>query len=236
MKLNLTRTLLAVAACAMLYTSCKKESKPVTTTTSTIDYKNLSSQVAMAFYKSITGQYGGTDVTKGITLPSNINVASHAGLRLNSTNSLCGFIVDTTYNTKATVGDTAKTFWGNFHFTYTCSTTTPDGYAVHDSLVNTEVGPTFNNTFMVAQDYVVKALDQTYKVVSMNGTIKNSIQDFIKDPAHPLATTGFFTLATNYKLTGLVVNFSTGVADVTTGTATFTTFGYREDSTTPIDG
>jgi hypothetical protein len=231
MKLNFTRTLAVLAVFTMLYASCKKESKPATNTAAaTVDYKALSSQIGLSLYKGITGQYGGTDVTTGIKLPSNINVASHAGLRVNSTASLCGFIVDTAFSSSKTVHDTTTSQSGFFHFVYTCSTTTPDGYMVHDSIANIQSGTNFSNSYGVGQNYTVKALDQTYKIVSMNGVMYtfNNVNQ-----SHPTAYTD---IAGRYNLNGLVVNFTSGSADVTSGTATFMMFGYSQGSGVFDDG
>jgi hypothetical protein len=223
MKRNFTRTLVVLAAAVLFIASCKKENKSAVTATA--DYKAMSSRLALSLYKGITGQYGGADVTKGITLPSGINVSSHAGLRVNSTSSLCGFVIDTTFTTQTTPGDTATTQSGSFHFVYTCSKNTPDGYMVHDSLTTTEGGK-YGSQYIVSQNYTVQALDQTYKVVSMSGTMFTFVG--IYSPG------AFYYLPSEYKLNNLVVNFSSGVADVTSGTATFRMFGYQQ-SATPFD-
>src|ERR1700753_3566025 len=96
MKPNLIRTFLLLLAVMVFYTACKKNTiKPVATQTAT-DYKALSSRIAVTFYKSITGQYGGTDVSKGIKSPFGTNAAGHKTVF--STVPLCGFAVDTSYS------------------------------------------------------------------------------------------------------------------------------------------
>jgi hypothetical protein len=238
MKLNLTRILVLLTAIIFFYTACTKtNTKPVTpVTTATIDYDALGKQIALNLVKSLNGFYGGADITKGIATPADIGLASHRGLVTNRaavTNSQCGFTIDTTYNTKTTVGDSAKTFFGNFKFVYNCDSSRVDGYTVHDSLTNTEKGTKFNNTFIVAQDYVVKALDQAYKLVSMDGSIFSSIYNGVLTNG---ATTGYQSLISHYILSGVKVDFSSGVADITTGTATFNSSTANLNSTTPIDG
>jgi len=222
MKLTYNRTLFLLAIVICCSAACKKSPlKPVTTTTTATDYKALSSNIAGQFYKSITGQYGGTDVRQGITLSSKFNFAAHKGLTLNSIAPLCGFVVDTTYNyTTGTdaIKDTVKTFFGNFHFTYTCDANVVNGYIVRDSLVNTQIHQLYvGDTFMVSQNYTVKALDQTYKLVSMDGSIRTLIKT-----ANGEALTSK-SLASTYILSGLRVNFTSGTADITAGIATFHT-------------
>jgi len=207
MKLRFTYMLLLLFAVVCCYVSCKKTAnKPVNK--NTIDYAALSKQIVVTLQQSISGKYGGTNINDGIKAPSHIS-ASHTGPALFSVNALCGFTIDTTYNTTATAGDTAKTFFGNFKFVYTCSTGNPDGYAVHDSLINTETGPLFSNSFTTAQDYHVQALDQTYKLVSMNGYLFSLVKS-------DLPTSYVYI---GYKLQGLTVDLSSGTADITSGTA-----------------
>lgn len=222
MKLTYTRTLFLLAVVIGCYTACKKSPlKPITTATTPTDYKALSSNIARQFYKSITGQYGGTDVSQGITLSSKFNFAAHKGLTINSITPLCGFVVDTTYN--YTIGadpikDTVKTFFGNFHFTYTCDANQVNGYIVRDSLVNKQIHALYiNDIFMVSQNYTVKALDQTYKLVSMDGSIRSLI-----GTGNGEALTSH-SLASTYILSGLRVNFTSGTADITSGIVTFHT-------------
>lgn len=224
MKINITRILVLLAVAVLLYPSCKKDQAAVNNQT-TLDYKAMSGQIAMSLYRGITGQYGGTDVSKGIVLPANVNVANHAGLRLNSTSTLCGFGVDTTFSSSRLAGDTTSTLFGDFHFVYNCSASTPDGYTVHDSLTTTQSGKSFSYKYTVAQNYVVKALDQTYRVVSMNG----SIYTFVYSRAG-----AYYELSSAYKLHNLVVNFSSGTADITSGVSSFTMFGYQQ-SANPLD-
>jgi hypothetical protein len=209
MKLRFTRVLLLLLAVVCCYVSCKKTAnKPVNP--NTIDYAALSKQITTTLAQSISGKYGGTNINDGIKAPSHIS-SNHAGPVLYSVNPLCGFTIDTTYNTTATVGDTAKTFFGNFNFVYTCSTGSPDGYMVHDSLINTETGPSFSNSFTTAQDYKVQALDQTYKLVSMNGYLFSLVKNGLP--------TSYKNVYIGYKLQGLTVDLSSGIADITSGTA-----------------
>eukprot|EP01037_Dinobryon_pediforme_P003783 gene3783-3830_t len=133
--------------------------------------------------------------------------------------SACGFTIDTAWNYNATAADTAKTFAGNFKFIYTCSANSVNGYILHDSITNTENSAKFSNTFIVSQNYTVVALDQTYKLVSMNGSIQTVSKNIILNAG---TIAGYHNLFAFYVLNGLQVNFASGAADITTGTATFT--------------
>ncbi|MCR8561348.1 hypothetical protein KXD93_27090 [Mucilaginibacter sp. BJC16-A38] len=221
MKLNLTRTLVLLAVIVVCYASCKKQNAPSAgnTTKAVIDYKALSSTIGTQFYKSITGQYGGTDVNKGITSPDEA-VAANKKFSLNSIAPLCGTIIDTTYKTETVNPATASftTHFENFHFTYTCDAGRVDGYLVRDSLVNVSVQNLFaSNTYAVTQNYAVKALDQTYKYVSMDGSLSSLVATGNSEALSVKST------ASIYYLVGLRVNFASGPADITAGTTSFKT-------------
>ena len=118
MKFNLIRTFILLTAFIVFYTACKKNTVKPTATKTATDYKALSSQVGLSLYKSLTGTYGGTNINNGITPPANVSAATSRSFTNAPVNLLCGFSVTTGYNTKATAGDTAKTFFGNINFVY----------------------------------------------------------------------------------------------------------------------
>jgi hypothetical protein len=221
MQTNLTRTILILVAVIFGYTSCKKAATTPTASTTAIDYKVLSGQIAATLYQSITGQHGGTDVSKGITAPSNIAVSGYKTLAVNSFNPLCGFTIDSTYNYtngKIPVNDTLKSFFGNFHFVYLCDANQVDGYNVHDSLRTALQYRLFNfDTIKVAQNYYVKALDQTYKLVSMDGSISTLAKQ------RNIEALILRSVSSIYYLSGLRVDFASGTADIIAGIATFHT-------------
>jgi hypothetical protein len=226
MKTNFAR-LPALLIAAILFCASCKQAAVNPATTNTTDYKALSSQVGLSLYKSLTGTYGGTNINNGITPPANVSAATSRSFANAPANLLCGFSVTTGYNTKATAGDTAKTFFGNITFVYLCDNNVVDGYTVKDTVVNTEdnilqVPNTFiYNNYAVGQDYTVKALDQTYKLVSLNGTIAASIThtshaSLLTSP--PVSE----VITSTYVLTGLIISVNNnGVADITSGQATF---------------
>jgi len=160
-----------------------------------------------------------TDINKGIT-PPNVAVAANKKFSLNSIAPLCGTVIDTTYQTLTGVTPpmaTIKTHFENFHFTYTCDAGRVDGYLVRDSLVDVAYsgGLLFSDTYAITQNYAVKALDQTYKYVSMDGSLSSLVQTANSD-AFSLNST-----ASIYYLVGLRVNFASGPADITAGTTSF---------------
>jgi hypothetical protein len=218
MKLNFIRTRLLLSAFMVFYTACKKNTVKPIATNATVDYKALSSKLAVTFYKSITGQYGGTDISKGIKSPFSANAAGHKTIF--STTPLCGFAIDTSFNytipDPIRPYDTIHRYQGSFHFVYTCTGGVVNGYDVDDS-VRTEISQyiAFDDIYAVGQHYAVKALDQTYKLVSMNGSLYSDVYDL-----GVFNESGSYFHA-SYSLAGLVVNFTSGTADITSGTTTF---------------
>jgi len=220
-KPTFTSIILLAAILMLFFATCKKNSvNPVVNTKP--DYASISGQAAVTLYKSITGQYGGTDVSRGISSPFSTKNAALRPLSYSSANPLCGYIIDTAYNytTHSGTGAPADTIFnhtGNFKLVFTCNGGKVDGYQVTDSVFYSQFsqGADILNDFSVAQNYAVKALDQTYKVVSMNGSLSSSVsltKYLIEILSQQDAT---------YVLNGLVVNFTSGTADITSGTATF---------------
>ncbi len=134
-------------------------------------------------------------------------------------------------------GDTTQTANGELKFTLTCSAASVDGYIAHTVDTNRQGNVNFTRWSVLSQDYVVKALDQTYKVVSLNGstdTISAArftgpfYDDFIK-----LVNSYTVTTSDKYVLTGLVVDVTRGVTDVTKGTTTFLDSNLETDSFYP---
>lgn len=233
MKLKFIPAIAVLTAVVFLYSACKKtENKPVPAKST--DYAALSSKIALTLAKGLTGGFGGANINDGIKAPSKLSTDNHKGPRLFSTNPFCGYTIDTTYNNSATAGDTTKTFKGSFRFTYNCTGDNVDGYTVHDSLTNIQEGTQFNNLSAVGQNYIVKALDNTYQYVSMIGDINTQVFNRVLTPAG--ATTEYHYLAAQYKLQDLKVRITNGVADIVSGTATFNMLRTDLDPTTAIDG
>ncbi|MCO5946170.1 hypothetical protein [Mucilaginibacter flavidus] len=217
MKLNYTRIILTAAAVVFFYTACKKsETKPDAKTLSAIDTSNT--KIAFNLMQGLSGAYGGTNINDGIKAESNITNGQNNGAIVFKKVPLCGFAIDTTFNTKTKSADTNKTFFGNFKFVYTCSTDRPDGYRTHDSVVSVAVSPLLKNSFTAAQDYTVKALDTTYKLVSTNGSILSITDNAIYKDGFSV---GYDYNYNSYTLHGLKIDFTKGSADIITGVAEF---------------
>lgn len=219
MKLSYTHIILTAAAVVVVffYTACKKsETKPVVKLASVTDTSN--SKIAFTLMQGLTGAYGGTNINDGVKAESNITDGQNNGAIVFKKVPLCGFTIDTTFNTKTKSADTSKTFFGNFKFVYTCSTDRPDGYLTHDSVVRVAVSPLLKNTFTAAQDYTVKALDTTYKLVSTSGSILSITDNAIYKDGFSV---GYEYNYNSYTLRGLKIDFTKGSADIITGTAEF---------------
>jgi hypothetical protein len=207
------------ATVVFFYAGCRKsETKPVVKLTSVTDTSNA--KIAFALMQGLSGVYGGANINDGVKAESNITDGQSHGVIVFKKVPLCGFTIDTTFNTKSKAADTAKTFFGNFNFIYTCSTDRPDGYIVHDSLVNVATSTRFKNSFTAAQDYTVKALDTTYKLVSTNGSILSVTDNAIYQDGFSV---GYDYNSNSYALRGLKIDFTKGSADIITGVAEFKT-------------
>lgn len=228
MNIRYTYLLLPAMIAVIFYTSCKKsETKPAVKPVT--DYSSLSKQVALNLVQSLSGKYGGTNINNGVKA-ENLTDWSHNGPVLNSIIPLCGFVIDTTYNTITTAKDTTKKFSGNFKFTYTCSTDRPDGYRVRDSLVYAATAPQFKNAFTLTQSYVVRALDTTYRHVSTEGSILSEVNNLIYKQGFSI---GYDFSRNAYRLRGLKIDVTGGKADITEGVAEFeSTNGYLHDGET----
>ena len=113
MKLSFTRATMLLAVFMLFYTACKKNTVKPAEAAANVDYGSLSSQTGVLLYKSITGYYGGADVSKGIASPFSVKTGGRAVF---SNAPLCGFVVDTSYNYTISTGtninsltDTLKT-------------------------------------------------------------------------------------------------------------------------------
>jgi len=206
----------AIMICvAFFYTACQKT---LVTSTATTNSSAIGSQIALSLYKSITGQYGGANINNGIKAPNSI-VSTHKGPAINAITTLCGYTIDTTYFTSANLHDTTEAVSAHFKFIYNCANNTVNGYTLADSVTTVITSPLFNNVTASAQNYVVQALDTTYKLVSMVGGITSNTHNVVLSGT---VQTEYHDLTGQYYLSGVQVNLASGVADITTGTAAFT--------------
>ena len=221
MKIRFTHLLALSLTIVVSYTACKKMATTSPANTTAIDYKSISSTVAMNLTASIYGKNGGNNISNGLQTVFSLG-SSHKGLTLYSNSSApsCGSIFDTTYTDHYTKGDTAKTFENRLKYIYTCNGgNSLNGYTVHDSITNIEINPKFYYQFITTQNYTVVATDITFKKVTMNGGIYNA---FTEKLLKGTTQTGYHNLFAFYNLSGLLVDFTSGSADITTGIATFT--------------
>jgi hypothetical protein len=217
------------------YSSCKK-SGVKTVTPSATNYKTLSSQVALSLYQAITGKYGGLTVSNGMQAPP--GVATQKGPVVDDI-SQCGFTTTPVSRFTSTSGDTAKTEVIYFKFVSTCSGgTTVNGYTA-SALDSTVTGNSiFKSVNVVDQSYAVQALDNTYKLVSMNGTLTANTNNTrysgpYYNPFIQLVNSGNIVSVQKYVLASLVVNAASGNPDVTSGTTTFDDNNTETDSLNP---
>ncbi len=211
------RLIIAVVICVAVIYSCKTSSvKPTSQNTTSTDA--VAAQIALSLSKSFTGQYGGTNINQGIKSPYSI---AHRGLAINGIYDLCGTGIDTTFNTTKVSHDTTIVSGGHFKFIYSCGSAGVDGYTVADSINNAYGGAAFYNTNAVAQNYLVKALDNTYKIVSVDGSIGTKSHVFTVNASH--VTTEYHDLVSQYVFNNVHADLSGAVGDFTQGTASYNT-------------
>jgi hypothetical protein len=200
----------------LVYTSCKKTQVITTsTTTSTSANTDVAKQIALNFYKALTGGYNGMNINNGIQANMTTNNNNHV---LNSINPLCGLTIDTSYNNVTKQGDTTFMSFGTYKFTYTCSKGTVDGYKLADT-ANSNVGDsTFRSINNASQNYVVVATDNTYKKLLTNGLIVTTSEYSALSNG---AVTGYTNIYARYLMTAVKVDISSGIADAVSGTAAF---------------
>jgi hypothetical protein len=213
--------LTAILICiAFIYSSCQKTAlKPVSTTPTTTGNDAVGAQIALNLAKSLSGQYGGTNINNGIKAPNSLILAKK-GPAINGIYDLCNVSLDTTYNNTVLAHDTTLVTTGHLVFTYTCGIKGVNGYKVTDSIATASANAVFYNTITVVQNYIVTALDTTYKLVAMDGNVTEKTHNSTLKNG---STTAYHDLASQYVLNGVQVNYSTGYANMFTGTASYTT-------------
>jgi hypothetical protein len=232
MKSNFTTLIFTIVVCVFCFTSCKKESVKTTVknTTAIDSNKATAIQLAVSFYKSVTGAYGGAELKNGIKF-SSVNSLSNKGQALLSTNPLCGFEFDTTADYMIHVTDTISYHYGgHYSFTYTCSGNSPDGYKNNNYYFTTYRTTSTLDTLYATQKYNVQALDNTYKLVSLNGTMETQeLKQVFNGPFYlflptiSINTDAVYDFA-QYTLNDIKVDVSSGIPDMISGTATFSDY------------
>lgn len=199
-------------AMSLVYTACKKsETAPAKSPFNPADF---SRQLAMNLYRSLSGQYGGANINEGIKAPSAV-IPRKAGRRINSINPYCGLTIDTSYSASETVSDSLKQYYTRYRFTYGCENDVLNSYTLQDTVVNTITKDQYKGVYKLIQLYQVKAADATYKTSSVEGAISFSAHIDVNTP------TGlqYNHMDSYYALQGVMVDISTGMADVVAGSA-----------------
>lgn len=209
------KLIVAAGICAAVVYGCKTNVvKPVATTTNT---QAIAQQIATNLSKSFSGQLGGGNVGLGIKAPYAV---TKKGPVVNGIYDLCGTGIDTTFNSTVIRHDTTFVNTGGLHFVYDCGSAGPNGYHLTDSVNLASAGTTFFNSSTNVQKYIVKALDNTYKLISIDGTINvtNHISTLSGN-----TTTEYHDFVTQYIFNGVTADVSGVVGDFLTGTASYTT-------------
>ncbi|MCO5950324.1 hypothetical protein [Mucilaginibacter flavidus] len=221
MKVTVKVVAAALLSLVFFYVACKKSGDAPIKTASTKDVAGL---VGVDFAKAVAGNYGGVSLNDGIKAPEILN--SSTKKILNSPNSLCGLTIDTTVKYTYNQGGTKSVISGRFVFTFTCSSTIPDGYKVFTNILNAGKTPQYAFIYTVVQAYKVQALNAQYSKVSLDGTLR-SFGDF-KYGNQPFVDTTFLANSIyqhqNYVMHNLVIDVANNL-DVISGTATFTSKG-----------
>ncbi|WP_214073562.1 hypothetical protein [Mucilaginibacter sp. dw_454] len=214
-------------AITVIYAACKKsDSGP----NSIFNPAELSRELAVSLYKSLSGQYGGANISDGIKAPLSISTPAHRGPQINDVNPYCGLTIDTAYNLSQDVIDTVKTYYTRFKFVYGCENNVLNSYSLQDSIANTLTAPAFKAVYKLTQLYNVKAIDQTYKVSAVQGIIYFS--SHIDATKQSIAQYEY--MDSYYNLQGIKVDISSGTADVVAGTSTITAIFQYKDATNNI--
>jgi hypothetical protein len=142
-------------------------------------------------------------------------------------------VIDTTYNFNEVVADTLKGYFGHYKFTYGCTNNVLNSYTLDDSIANTVNKGLYSAVYKLTQKYFVKALDQTYKISSVEGSITFSSHASLSNQAQ--TSSQYQNSDIKYKLSGVRVDISTGVADVVQGEAAFTARVNNRDNVTVVD-
>jgi hypothetical protein len=226
MKYAFKYILAVLVAATCVSSGCKKA------VTDDLTAADLSRQMAVSLYKSLSGQYGGADISDGIKAPLSLS-KGHQKVRINTINPYCGLVIDTTYNFSEVVADTLKGYFGHYRFTYVCTNNVLDSYTLDDSIANTVNKDLYSAIYKLTQKYFVKAIDPTYKLSSVEGTISFSSHASLLNKAK--TSSQYQNSDIFYTLNGVRVDISSGVADVIQGEAAFTARINNKNANTVID-
>jgi hypothetical protein len=232
MKLYTKRAIILLLGVALSYSACKKDVKstPVAQT-QTASTDVVSTQVATNLAQSLSGAYGGVNLNSGISSPSLATNSSSRAVNSLSSTATCGFFDDNGIDVKTNIGDTIKSeTTGAIDFSFKCDTHgNHNGFINDDSLLTIGKAPGYAFTFDLTQHYNVSILADANHL-EVDGNIKSFI-DFIytKKGTSPTSVHNKFVLS------GLEIDLTKG-ADITGGTATFTSEGTYGGATWDLTG
>jgi hypothetical protein len=232
MKMNLKGALVLLSGVALLYSSCKKDSKaPATqTSTKTASLDVVSSQVALNLYQSLSGAYGGVNLNNGIAAPGIASNASTKAVNSLTTTATCGFFLDPAVDIKVNIGDTIKSETvGSIDFYFKCNPTGQHfGFTNDDSLYTVGKAPGYAYTFNSTQQYNVTAMNANNRLFSVGGNIKAFV-DFTYPKTYP-------PLSVHDRIFFKGIVFDLEKDDINAGTATFTSTGTVGGASWSVDG
>jgi hypothetical protein len=227
---------LAALSAVLIYSGCSKSSLQPATNTNKNSAQTLaiSKQIANNLYKSLTGVYGGANIGSGVKAPKAITAAPQGKLRVNAV-PYCGMTIDTTLYFDFMQHDTTTTVDSRYKFTYTCSSSSLDGYILSDSITYTDKSPTVFNKYATGQNYTVRNASADFSVVGMYGTIGTSYHT--SNVSGSNVATNYNYNDTRYSLNNLLINISGPSPDITSGTVTFVSnITYLEVGGSPVTG
>jgi len=241
MKLKFKAALVILTGVVFFYTACKKTNQSPSND-GTVSLTVVSSQIAENIAQSLSGAYGGVNISNGLILPgftTKFSASVSIGADLFD---LCSFAPDTVLSYSTNIGDTIKsTTKGIFRFYFSCDTLKApkingysdysllNGYNAYDSLLTTGIAPRDSFIYNIKASYNVKALDtvnipliingSSNKLLSVNGGLKSFVDAKAINKTVASASVHAF-----YNLTGVTVDLTKN-GDVTSGTATFNATG-----------
>jgi len=229
MKTSSKIILAALVSAMSLYVSCKKSEAVTAQNKTVINAADVSKQVALSLYKSLSGGLGASN-----NLKTN---GAHGGLTTMDNNHGCGEVVTTPINNTVLSGDTTRNYVGNSIFTYMCNgyfnnNWNIDAYTLSDTLTTTETGTGFANNYYLTLNYVVKTTDAQYTYVTVGGTTSNSSHT---SKISGGVTTEYHDISTSYQLHDIAAQHAVaGNAVFVLGRADFSTTRTDKDATTSV--
>lgn len=219
MKKQLRFGIIALAAIALVYTSCKKYSEGPAA--NTVDTKTVSQQIALNIAQSFSGAMGGFDFSDGLHPQINAVMPNRKKIVINSVNPECGLQMDTTLSYSMDIDTTKLSISGQFKFTTTCINNNVSGLIFFDSLAVAMSTPSLSAKAKIGQNLAITSLNPANPdaKLSFSGTMNMQSDLQYKTGSKQKLSTAFY-----YKLTSLVIDPTTDGGFIS-GNASFKTTG-----------